>query len=183
MSPVIRCLLIGPGVTLLSLLTLNLLCVSSSFLLKNSVTGQTPKPDSMMVVLKRLGCFGTRKLVGMLAAFFHMGEGSIEIYTTCFLVAIWLKKTYKAKYRSLGWAGCSHNQFIKNNCKLNQFSNEYFFKGQYLLADSDNLMVEQKELNQKLYDIQLSIENSIGILNILHNFLFQGTDLEVDEDQ
>ena len=47
----------------------------------NSNQPQQPVVDQMMMTLRRLGCFGNRASVGMLATFFGIGEGTVEAYT------------------------------------------------------------------------------------------------------
>jgi len=42
----------------------------------------------MMVTLKRLGCFGNGASVGMLATFFRIAEGTVELYTNQCITAI-----------------------------------------------------------------------------------------------
>jgi hypothetical protein len=39
-----------------------------------------------MIILKRLGCFGNGASVGMLATFFRLAEGTVELYNNlCFM--------------------------------------------------------------------------------------------------
>ncbi|EFP74151.1 hypothetical protein PGT21_050170 [Puccinia graminis f. sp. tritici] len=54
----------------------------------NSNNPQRPIEEQMMVTLKRLGCFGNGSSVGMLARFFRVGEGTVELYTNRCIMAI-----------------------------------------------------------------------------------------------
>ncbi|KNZ48141.1 hypothetical protein VP01_5883g1 [Puccinia sorghi] len=54
----------------------------------NSQHPQHPVEEQMMVELKRLGCFGNASSVGMLANYFGIAKGTVEIYTNRCIVAI-----------------------------------------------------------------------------------------------
>jgi hypothetical protein len=49
---------------------------------------QRPVEEQMMITLERLGCFGNGAFVGILANFFCVAEGTVELYTNRCLMAI-----------------------------------------------------------------------------------------------
>ena len=80
---------------------------------------QRPVEEQMMVTLKRLGCFGNGASVGMLATFFRLGEGTVELYTNrCIMAIVDLKERYvnwptkeerleiEAEFDEVGFGGC-----------------------------------------------------------------------------
>ncbi|EFP88489.1 uncharacterized protein PGTG_14067 [Puccinia graminis f. sp. tritici CRL 75-36-700-3] len=85
----------------------------------NSHNPQHPIKEQLMVALERLGCFGNGASVGMLARFFGVGEGTFELCTNRFIMAILRIKTQiiqwpspedrkeiKANYAEVGFDGC-----------------------------------------------------------------------------
>ncbi|POW14245.1 hypothetical protein PSTT_03097 [Puccinia striiformis] len=85
----------------------------------NSNNPQRPITEQMMVTLKRLGCFGNGASVGMLARFFRVGEGTVELYTDRCIMAIlrfknqvlkWPTAIERGKmaeeYGEVGFKGC-----------------------------------------------------------------------------
>ncbi|KAI7946204.1 hypothetical protein MJO29_010731 [Puccinia striiformis f. sp. tritici] len=85
----------------------------------NSNNPQRPITEQMMVTLKRLGCFGNGASVGMLARFFRVGEGTVELYTDRCIMAIlrfknqvlkWPTATERGEmaeeYGEVGFEGC-----------------------------------------------------------------------------
>ncbi|KAI9918412.1 hypothetical protein PsorP6_011347 [Peronosclerospora sorghi] len=54
----------------------------------NSRSPQRPVNEHMMVTLKRFGCFGNGVSVRMLATFFRISEGTVELYTNRCIMAI-----------------------------------------------------------------------------------------------
>ncbi|POW15320.1 hypothetical protein PSTT_02183 [Puccinia striiformis] len=85
----------------------------------NSNNPQRPITEQMMVTLKRLGCFGNGTSVGMLARFFRVGEGTVELYTDRCIMAIlrfknqvlkWPTAIERGKmaeeYGEVGFKGC-----------------------------------------------------------------------------
>jgi hypothetical protein len=85
----------------------------------NSNNPQRPIKEQMMVTLKRMGCFGNGASVGMLARFFRVGEGTVELYTNRCIMAIlrikpqllkWPRTEERAdrgkEYTNVGFDGC-----------------------------------------------------------------------------
>ncbi|KAI7954796.1 hypothetical protein MJO28_005196, partial [Puccinia striiformis f. sp. tritici] len=83
-------------------------------------------------------------------------------------------------YLYTGWPGCSHDQRLMANCALTTSPTDYFSEGQYLLADSAFLPMEnvvpayrrqrhqpltdeQNDFNRHLSGMRVAIENCIGL--------------------
>ena len=78
----------------------------------NSSNSQPPVEEQMMVTLKRLGCFGNGPSVGMLAPFFQIGEGKVELYTNRCLMGI-----LALKDQILSWPNTEAHQIIQEEFK------------------------------------------------------------------
>jgi hypothetical protein len=102
-------------------------------------------------------------------------------------------------YLYTGWPGCSHDQRLTANCGLKKNPNDFFAKGQYLLADSafvPTLQVvpafrrqrnriltqEEQDFNRHLSGVRVSIENCIGLLKNQFQSL-RGLRLRVSNEQ
>ncbi|KNZ50689.1 hypothetical protein VP01_4288g1 [Puccinia sorghi] len=84
----------------------------SSVFHNNSQHPQHPVEKQMMVELKRLGCFGNASSLGMLANYFGIAKGAVEIYTNHFIVAI---KVLREKF--LKWPNTEACQEIQEDLK------------------------------------------------------------------
>jgi hypothetical protein len=105
----------------------------------------------MMVALWRLGCFGNGASVGMIATFFGIGEGTVEVYINrCLIVAIlalqaqekllaWPTSESRAElqkdFKDLGFDKCvgviDGTLIIVQDCPQHDGPNYYNRKGSY----------------------------------------------------
>ena len=124
---------------------------SNSVFHNNSKHPQRPVEEQMMVALKRLGCFGNGASVGMLATFFGISEGTVEIYTNRCIVAIeglheqflqWPNKEARQEiqeeFKSVGFDGCvgviDGTLMILQTCPEKDGQDYYNRKGSYGIA-------------------------------------------------
>ena len=73
---------------------------------------QSAVEEKMMITLKRLGCFGNGASVGMLANFFCVAEGTVELYTNLCLMAI-----IALQEQLINWPDAESHQDIQEEFK------------------------------------------------------------------
>ncbi|OAV87838.1 hypothetical protein PTTG_03314 [Puccinia triticina 1-1 BBBD Race 1] len=117
----------------------------------NSQNPQRHVCEQMMVALKRLGCFGNAASVGMMARFFRLAEGTVELYTDRCIMAIlrlqnqllnWpneeKRKSLKDQYCDLGFDGCigliDGTLVVLHECPQKDGYDYYSRKGFYAIA-------------------------------------------------
>ncbi|KAI9913927.1 hypothetical protein PsorP6_006589 [Peronosclerospora sorghi] len=145
---------------------------------KNSRNPQRPVNEQLMVTLKRFGCFGNGASVGMLARFFRISEGTVELYTNRCIMAILSLESQRT-------GPSIPNKKYNKQMSIFRVYNEHcigLLKGRFQSLKGLRLRLQDEDDEE---DAQRIIA-WIRLCAVLHNLLlsedFDWVDIDVDED-